>query len=178
MYRSCANLHVNSPAKPLLHQPLKVLAFYNIRPPHYESNNCLFQRQLWQPTADDAIYLGRELEADFVQIIHEELNDDYLGLLDQVQPRCEAVGSGDWKVAMGMRAWRKEGARFLDPTQEIDESNWWDKGWSLEMEPKRRPLQYGVYPRPISLVKYRRRSIAQRTGHFLLEDSDEDPNDY
>ena len=84
-------------------------------------------------TPEDAVYLGQAYEKCFLQ----EDNPDgcarsfeiFASRLKEVIPRCEEVHPAQWQYEVGRRVDPLDNALTLDPSEDVDESNWRERGY-------------------------------------------------
>ena len=83
----------------------------------------------------DSIYLGEAYEKvlfseDYPDASAESLLQDFTERVRNVIPRCEKVSRIEWECKMGFLVKLDENARTLDPSDDVDESNWREK-WKV-----------------------------------------------
>lgn len=84
------------------------------------------------PNHQDSVYLGKAYEK---VLFPEDYPDepahtlkDYLTRVQEVLPRCEKGDIVTWEYQIGLRVDLPENALTLDPSEDIDETNWQEKG--------------------------------------------------
>ena len=84
-------------------------------------------------TTTDAVYLGQAYEK---VLFPEDYNDapaqsleTFTSRLEEVVPRCEKVDINQWEYEVGWRIVLPENTLTLDPSEDVDESNWKERGW-------------------------------------------------
>ena len=89
-------------------------------------------RELWCPNAQDSIYLGQAYEKvlfpeDYPHDPEQSL-EDFSSRVQEVVQRCDKVEMDKWDYQMGYRVDRDPDALVLDPSEDVDESNWREQG--------------------------------------------------
>lgn len=84
------------------------------------------------PTLEDSIYLGEAFEehlyaADFRD--HGSSTQIFRSRIEETRPRCKKVEREQWERQMGLRVDLPLDALTLDPSEDVNETNWRERGW-------------------------------------------------
>lgn len=82
---------------------------------------------------EDSLYLGQAYEKvlffeDYPDTPLRTLMNEFLARVQEVFPRCKEANTYEWIRQMGLRGEPSDGALTPDPAEDIDESNWLEKG--------------------------------------------------
>ena len=89
-------------------------------------------RKSLRPNVNDTIYLGQAYEKilfpeDYTDAPAQSL-ETVCSRLKEVIPRCEEIDVVQWEYEVGIRIDRPKNALRLDPSEDVDESNWKERG--------------------------------------------------
>lgn len=85
-----------------------------------------------RPNVEDMVYLGQAYEKvlfleDYTDVPAQSL-ETFSSRLKEVMPRCEKVSETQWEYEMGLRIRLPKNALVLDPSEDVDASNWLERG--------------------------------------------------
>ena len=101
-----------------------------------------------RPNVEDSIHLGQAYEKvlfpeDYAEDPAKSRND-FISCLDEVIPRCDFVEWSQWARDIGYGVELPEDAMVLDPSEDVDETNWRERGWFRKNYPivKEEPSEF------------------------------------
>ena len=92
-----------------------------------------------RPNLEDSIRLGKAYEKVLFQEDYAEgpvkSRDDFISCLEEVFPRCESVRWQQGHRDIGYSMDLPPNAMVLDPSEDVNETNWQEKGWFRTPDP-------------------------------------------
>ena len=101
-----------------------------------------------RPNHEDSILLGKAYEKVLFREDYAEDRskkyDDLRSCLEEVLPRCETVAWEQWERDLGLHVDLPPNAMVLDPSEDVDQTNWREKGWFRKNYPimKEEPSEF------------------------------------
>lgn len=85
------------------------------------------------PAREDSIYLGEACEEYLFAAEHDHgsipITQNFCSRIEETLPRCTPVDRLQWERQMGLRADYFPDVLNLDPSEDVDETNWRERGW-------------------------------------------------
>ena len=91
--------------------------------------------QAFLPTREDSSYLGKACEENLfgAEYYHDSIlgriTENFHSRIEETLPRCKNVNRAQWELQMGLRVDPPSDALNLDPSEDVDETNWREGGW-------------------------------------------------